>query len=293
MKEALVFPTKPFVTTTICNVDLPVPQDNGVLCQEVEQAYYVRGLGKQGAPSNESKIESKIGDRVSPFHPMMTPGGTYAEYTVAPIEKTFLIPDGIGFESASTIALTTLAAALALFRRQSLPPPWMKRSPNTPPIPLIIYGASSALETYAIKLARNSDIHPIIAIVGESASYVKKLLVPYLGDVFIDYRSGTERMKHDIETSLGNMPVFHALDVISEKKSWVTISQVLSPGGTVSVAKTLKVTMKRKSPLVSTSVIVLQPQDTKATLADIDFAYVMFRYIARLLAIGEFEGTSI
>jgi NADPH2:quinone reductase len=264
-------------------------------------AGYVHGLGKQAALSNEFKI----GDRVAAFHPMMAPGGAYADYAVAPTETTLLIPGGIDFESAATIPLTTLAAALALFRRQSLPPPWMKRSPNAPLMPLIIYGASSALGTYAVKLARHSNIHPIVAIGGESASYVKNLLDPKLGDAFVDYRNGPERMKDDIKTALKNMSVFHALDAISENKSWVTISQILSPGGTVSVVQGTEKYDESEIPAdinISYSFVgsahfgafkpsmPRQPQDTKATAADIDFAYVVFRYIARMLARGEFEG---
>lgn len=38
-----------------------------------------------------------MGDRVAAFHPMMTPGGAYAEYSVAPTETMLLIPDGIDF----------------------------------------------------------------------------------------------------------------------------------------------------------------------------------------------------
>lgn len=39
-----------------------------------------------------------MGDRVAAFHPMLTPGGAYAEYALAPVNTTFKIPEGVGFE---------------------------------------------------------------------------------------------------------------------------------------------------------------------------------------------------
>ncbi|QKX63709.1 uncharacterized protein TRUGW13939_10880 [Talaromyces rugulosus] len=259
MKEVPVFSTKPFLTTAICDGNLPVPQDNGILIRVMvasskpkdykhlyatgvsinsgdDIAGYVHGLGKMAALGNEFKI----GDRVAASHPMMAPGGTSAEYAVAPTETTLLIPDGIDFESATKIPLTTLAAILALFRRQSLLPPWMKRSPNAPLMPLIIYGASSALRTYASLLV-------------ESTCYVKKLLDSKLGDA-----------------------------------SWITISQILSPGGTVSTENYDESKIPADINISYSFVgsahfgafkpsMPRQPQDAKNTAADIDFAYVMFR----------------
>lgn len=44
----------------------------------------------------------KIGDRVAVFHPMFTPGGTYAEYASAPRHTVFKIPEEMGFEGIFT-----------------------------------------------------------------------------------------------------------------------------------------------------------------------------------------------
>jgi NADPH:quinone reductase-like Zn-dependent oxidoreductase len=57
-------------------------------------AGYVEALGSQVAATHEFKV----GDRVAAFHPMMEQGGTYAEYALAPVTTTFLIPDGVSFE---------------------------------------------------------------------------------------------------------------------------------------------------------------------------------------------------
>ncbi|CCD52898.1 hypothetical protein BofuT4_P138220.1 [Botrytis cinerea T4] len=116
----------------------------------------------------QTKNEYSLGERVAAFHPMMNPHGAYAEYAVAPIHTVVKLPDIITFEEAATIPLVATTAALSLFRRQHLPPPWSPRA-DIVPLPLIIYGASSSLGTFAVKLARASNIHPIIAIAGGSS----------------------------------------------------------------------------------------------------------------------------
>jgi NADPH:quinone reductase len=54
----------------------------------------VYALGKYA----EASGEFHIGDRVAAFHPMLTPGGAYAEYAVAPEHTVFHIPINISFE---------------------------------------------------------------------------------------------------------------------------------------------------------------------------------------------------
>jgi NADPH:quinone reductase len=111
-----------------------------------------------------------------------------------------------------------MTAALSLFKLQSLPPHW---SPASEAIPLIIYGASSALGSFAIKLAKASNIHPIIAIGGASYEYASSLLDPGRGDRFIDYRQGPAEMKNAVKAALGNLEALHALDAISSNGTWI------------------------------------------------------------------------
>jgi NADPH:quinone reductase len=54
----------------------------------------VYALGKDAEDTNEFRI----GDRVAAFHPMLTPGGAYAEYAVAPQHTVFKIPVHTSFE---------------------------------------------------------------------------------------------------------------------------------------------------------------------------------------------------
>ncbi|TGO56292.1 hypothetical protein BOTNAR_0226g00040 [Botryotinia narcissicola] len=135
------------------------------------------------------------------------------------------LPDEITFEEAATIPLLATTAALSLFRRQHSPPPWPPRAASMP-LPLNIYGASSSLGTFAIKLVRASNIHLIIAIAGSSSSHLHSLLDPSSGDKLIDYRLGTEQMIKATKVVLGSLECHHALDAISSNGTWIPISHI-------------------------------------------------------------------
>ncbi|KAF2819462.1 GroES-like protein [Ophiobolus disseminans] len=144
-------------------------------------------------------LEFKPGDRVAAFHEMGTPGGSYAEYAIAWDWTTFHIPASTSFEEAATIPLVGLTAAVALYVNLKLPTPWL---PASEPTPLVIYGASSSVGSFAVKLARASNIHPIIAIAGKGSTYVKSLLDPSKGDIIFDYRDGPDETIRKIREHL-------------------------------------------------------------------------------------------
>lgn len=198
-----------------------------------------------------------------------------------------------------------MTAALSLYKLQGLPAPWFPRTSSAPPIPLIIYGASSSLGSFAIKLAKLSNIHPIIAICGSSQSYVKTLLDPSKNDAVIDYREGVDAMKVAVEEALGGLRAYHALDAISSKGTWIPLSQMLAPGGQVSVVSGANryddsdipsgvefmytyVGMVHSGAYVPT--MPKQPADKEAVESAPEFARVMFRYLSHALAKGTFEG---
>lgn len=254
----------------------------------------------------EATGEIRVGDRVAAFHPMLAPGGAYAEYAVAPSHTVFLIPRRTSFEEAATIPLVTLTAAISLFRRQSLPPPWAPRSASAQPMPLIIYGASSALGSFAVKLAKAANIHPIIAICGGSHRYVSGLIEPSEGDAIIDYRQGIEPMMTAVRRSLGSLTAEHALDAISAKETWIPLAKMVDPNeGQVSVVSGANKYDDAEIPhgvsirytYVGTAHsgaykagMPKQPDDAESVKSDIEFAYVLLRYVSRMLARGDFEG---
>ncbi|TVY84200.1 Trans-enoyl reductase [Lachnellula suecica] len=328
MKEVIVHPT-PELWTEVQNVPIPEPGPNEMVIKVIvagsnvkdwlhltalnislnsgdDIAGAIHKLGSNVARTNEFNI----GDRVAAFHPMMTAHGAFAEYAVAPYHTAFKIPDGTSFEEAATIPLVIATAGITLLRRQGLPPPWSPRSSSLPAVPLIIYGASGALGSFAIKLACASNIHPIIAIAGSSSSHLRPLLDGMKGDALIDYRVGTGEMKRQVREKLNGLECYHAFDAISSKGTWIPISQMLSPA-TETITPLLSVVSganKYDEEEVPKSVRVLytyvgtahsgayragmvkQPLDEGFVKSDPEWIYVFFRYVAKMLADGTLTG---
>ncbi|KAL4956100.1 chaperonin 10-like protein [Aspergillus filifer] len=179
-------------------------------------------------------IEFKPGDRVAAFYEMYTKGGSYAEYAVAWSHTTFHLPDHTPFEEAATVPLAALTAAVSLYANHRLPFPWR---PAQAPTPLVIYGASTAVGAFAIKLACNSNIHPIISVAGKGCGYVESIVDKSKGDIVIDYRHGLDKTVSAIKSHLGNcQPVVkHALDAAITADSTEVLKQIVTPGGLIDV----------------------------------------------------------
>ncbi|KAK9315034.1 chaperonin 10-like protein [Lipomyces starkeyi] len=328
MKEVIVHPL-PSLRTEIRDVPIPVPADDEIVIKVVVAGSNVKdwshitalniavnsGDDIAGVVYSLGAIvqktgEFRVGDRVAAFHRMLTPGGAYAEYAVAPAHTMFIIPDNISFEEAATIPLVTLTAAISLFRRQGLPPPWSPLPASAGPLPLVVYGASSALGTFAIKLAKLSNIHPIIAICGASHGVVVDLLDFSRGDRIVDYRQGVEAMKTAVKDALAGLEARHALDAISSKGTWVPLAQMLHSSATSGPFQVSVVagSNRYEDEGIPSSVEFLytyvgsghygvykpsmpkQPADKDSVKFDVEFAYIFYRYLARLLARGDFSG---
>lgn len=186
--------------------------------------------------------EFKPGDRVAAFHEMMKPGGSFAEYAVAWQYMTTHIPNNTSFEEASTIPLAGLTAVIGNYVRLGLPEPW---SPATEKVPFLVYGAASAVGAFAIKLARMSNIHPIIGVAGRGIPYVESLIDKSKGDVIIDYRKGNEALVAGIKDALkaaGTPKLYHAFDAVSDHGSHQDVVDVLEPEGQVTYVFPLEYT---------------------------------------------------
>lgn len=259
--------------------------------------------------------EFKVGDRVAAFHEMMTPHGSYAEYGIAWEHTTFLIPESTSFEEAATLPLAYLTAVYALYKELQLPDPWHVRPDDAPALPLVIYGASTAVGAFAIQLARRSNIHPIIGVAGASSALVKDLLtndggednLARYGDAIVDYRQGEEGVLQGVKDALakaaplytGGKPLVlkHAFDPASYEGGYITLSKLLvgSDGtrlATVSPLHHYKELEERTEPLehlgktfvghahMSSANITLQEK------ADHELAYVYSRYATKGLQRG-------
>ena len=177
-----------------------------------------------------SKVfQFKPGDRVGAFN--ITSG--YAEYSIGPSSTTFKLPDHVSFEEAASLGLPYYTAALGLFKDMHAPAPWSPARPSDYNA-LLVYGASSAVGAYVVKLAALANIHPIIAIAGAAAKHtIADIIRPELGDVIIDYREhkASDTLITAIKTAASHSgTVKYAYDVIgTEHTINDIIAHVLDP----------------------------------------------------------------
>lgn len=79
---------------------------------------------------------------------------------------------------------------------------------------------------FAIKLARSSNIHPIIAIAGRGKDFVSSLVDPTKGDIVLDYRDGTKAVAASIR-KLG-LDIEYGCDAISTPESLELVGSLLN-----------------------------------------------------------------
>ena len=108
-----------------------------------------------------------------------------------------------------------------------MPSPW---TPATVKTPLIIYGASSAVGCFAVKLAMLSNIHPIISVAGRSTENIKTIIDSSKGDVVLDYRQGEEKLAAAIRKALGaGESVKYIFDAISTPDTINFLGGIIDP----------------------------------------------------------------
>lgn len=219
-------------------------------------------------------------DRVAAFHVMMTPGGSFAEYALSPAHTTFHIPKYTSFEEAAAIPLAAMTAAVGLYLRLGLPQPF---TPAKGAIPLVVYGAASAVGAYAMQLARRSNIHPLICIAGRGIPFVETLIDKSKGDVIIDYRKGNDAVVEGIRSAIpSGGKLMYAFDAISEQGSSPNICKVLSSGGKITNVLPFEGTVPEGVEQSWTNV-------GSVHVDALDFGFVWFRMFGRGLQEGWFK----
>lgn len=156
----------------------------------------------------------------------------------------------------------------------------------------MIYGASSAVGSYAIKLARNSNIHPIIAIAGKGKDYVKTLLNITKGDVIIDYRDGPDATIRAIKDHLaaGNYPQpKHGLDPGIGLSSQLVLMEIVSPDGAINLVLPSNFEVGSATRTL-TSVGAVHNQNDGLHGDARDLGLDMCRWFTKALQAGTFEG---
>lgn len=182
-----------------------------------------------------------------------------------------------------------MTAALGLYQRLNLPLPW---NPTAEPLPLVVYGGASAVGAFVIKLAKLSNIHPLIVVAGKGSSFVETLIDRSKGDTIIDYREGDEVVRAKIKEASGHKPIHYAYDAISEKGSYQNLGAVLTAPGKITVLLPPK--DYEAPPGISidkTNVgTVHKPPTEGKTIEDIEFGALFFPFLGRGLAQGWFSG---
>ncbi|KAL8649630.1 MAG: hypothetical protein Q9210_004289 [Variospora velana] len=243
--------------------------------------------------------EFKAGDAVFALHELGTAHGTHAEYCLTWAYTTAHLPKGVSMEEAATIPLAATSAALGLYRGLQLPAPW--QSPTGLPRPLLIYGASSAVGAFAVKLALLSKIHPIIAISGPSgASLLSDLLEPAQGDILLNYQDYTSTSSLVAEVGKAcPQPLYGAVDAIAQDQSPEVVLAALDALSGSTNEPRLVTFLPYPEDIVAQTKNVIKPYLTVA--ADVhngrdskaggqDFGYVMLRMFARWLGEERFSG---
>jgi NADPH2:quinone reductase len=241
----------------------------------------------------------KPGDRVSSFHEMLTPHGSFAEYAVGLEATTFHIPPTVSFEEAATIPLAGMTAAVGMYQRLGLPLPWL---PAQERLPLVVYGAAGAVGAFAVKLAALSNIHPIICVAGRGIPYVESLIDRSKGDTIVDYRIGDDEVVKDLQNALGNEKLSYAFDAVSDHGSYQNLMKVMD----IAKGKIALVLPRKKyegSPpdfakfftqvgkVHADSYPGLKGEKKlKGLLGDQDFGAIMYKFFERGLKAGWFKG---
>jgi NADPH2:quinone reductase len=184
---------------------------------------------------------------------------------------------------AATIPLAAITAAVGLFLPLALPAPW---APATQSTPLLIYGASSAVGAYAVQLANHSNIHPLLCVAGTSSAHVESLIDRSKGDTIVNYRHGDDAVVAGLKKAAGGAKLLYAFDAVSENGSYVNLSQVLDPGGKLTLVLPwgdYGRIPKHISRSITSGSSVHKGYDQ-------DFGYRFYRYISRGLQNGWLKG---
>ena len=200
---------------------------------------------------------------------------------------------------AATIPLPAFTAAYGLYQCLNLPPPWR---PAVTPIPVILYGAASAVGSFAIQLARQSNIHPLICIAGRGIPHVEELIDKSKGDIILDYRNGHEQLVQNLKATLrSSSKIQYAFDGVSEYGSFQNICQVLDhKTGKIALItpfgdyKDIPETIEKSMIFAGTAHIRMDPdpwqKKTGMQTGNEEFALTLFRYVSRGLQKGYFKG---
>lgn len=138
-----------------------------------------------GAEADKDNI--KIGDRVCGavmgMNPLEPSVGAFASYVGAHANGLLRLPPSMSFATGAALGTSFMTAGLALFKSLALPGDPLHPSPR--PIPVLVYGGSTATGTAAIQLLALAGFQPIVTC--SPANF--PLVESYGAAAVFDYRS--------------------------------------------------------------------------------------------------------
>lgn len=167
----------------------------------------------------------KKGDRVAGFshgaNTIQHQDGSFAEYIVAKGDVQIVIPDSLSFEEAATLGVGIATVGQSLYQGLQLALP---RTPLSNPVPLLIYGGSTATGTLAIQFAKLSGYTVITTCSPRNFDLVKSRGA----DIIFDYAEPGAASKI---RELTNDKLTLVLDAIALESSAKFCGEALSSTG--------------------------------------------------------------
>ncbi|KAG8995404.1 hypothetical protein FRB93_001132 [Tulasnella sp. JGI-2019a] len=146
----------------------------------------------------------------------------FQEYIKTRPQSVIVIPkDKISYQQAAPFGVALSTAVQALYHGLNLPPPW---EPAKETFPILIWGGSTAIGIYAIKLAKLSGLSVLTTASPKNHDFLKELGA----DVVFDYKD-PDAPRLIREWSHGGISA--ALDTVSDQDSVPLVAQALGDKG--------------------------------------------------------------
>jgi NADPH:quinone reductase-like Zn-dependent oxidoreductase len=140
-------------------------------------------------------------------------GGICAEYACVPVSKVMPLPDGIGFEEASTMAVAGITALQGLRDKGKI-----KKG-----MEVLINGASGGVGTYTIQVAKYFGAEVTAVCSSKNFDLVRSLGADYTIDYNRGDFTGSEKKYHLVFDAVGNRNFWQVKKILHKKGIYVNI----------------------------------------------------------------------